>query len=241
MSERTSIYSRGEPEFSQTRETVDGEPDPAVRMVTAEGDRLVAEALGAKEALNLAIEFGDQGLIDQAQDRYDQAVDLLSEWENGGDPRNPMGDVDLDYFPLSDALVWGRRGDLNPDQRAQRLEDWNVFCRFVFQDGIKNPWGAFKNFLAVVRRVNPALLGEISATELALVLGETKAATSAREIAFFEDACKRLGVSGFHGLGGTKTDKARRKSRLAAKGNTNRRTGTQKRKQAARKKNPRKK
>jgi hypothetical protein len=236
MAERTSIFTRGETSFSQTRETVSGEAGPDVRLVSSEGDRLVAEALGAKEALVLANEFGDQSIIDRAQEHYDHTVDVLTEWENAGDDRFPMGDIDLDYFPLSDAIRQGVRGELTPEQQAQRLDDWNVFCRFVFQDGIKSPWGAFKNFLAVIRRVNPGLLGDVTATELAQVLGETKAATSAREIAFFEDACKRLGVSGFHGLGGTKSEKARRRSRKAAEGNTNRRTGTRKKKQAAKRK-----
>jgi hypothetical protein len=96
------------------------------------------------------------------------------------------------------------------------------------QSGLANLGGAFKNFLAMVRRIKPSALEGITQTDLALILDEKKATTSAREIVRVELVAKRMGVKGFHFLGGTKPEETRQRSARAARGNTNRRDGSRK-------------
>jgi hypothetical protein len=115
-------------------------------------------------------------------------------------------------------------GDFATDELMEaRLDAWEAFISYIFQGGRVNPWQALKNLLAAVRRVRPELLQGISATQLGLILGETKAAVSAREIRQVEDIMKRWGVMGYQGFGGAKSETARAASAKAAKGNRNRR------------------
>ena len=128
---------------------------------------------------------------------------------------------------LRDALHTEHGSALSPEMEAWRVRNWHALNRYVFQDGIANPWQAFKNFLAVVRRTNPEYVESVSATTMGMLLGETRAACSAREIRIFEEQMKQWGVLGFHGLGGTKPESARLKFKQAARGNDNRKRGTE--------------
>lgn len=137
---------------------------------------------------------------------------------------------------LRDALTmeYGRR--LTEDQVADRTLSWHAMNRYVFQDGIANPWQAFQNLLAVVRRVSPEYLGSLSQTDLAILMTNDprkRAQFSAREIRVVEEQMRKWGVTGFHALGGTKSETAREAYARAQKGNTNRRDGTERKKRKA--------
>lgn len=130
------------------------------------------------------------------------------------------------------AAMCEERGErLGEEAIQERLLGWHGLFRFVFQDGLSNPWAAFQNFVACVNRVCPEYLGALSQTQIAALLGQTRAAVSAREIRVVEEQMRRWGVMGYHGTGGTKSTTAREAYRRAQMGNKNRRDG-QKRKQA---------
>lgn len=202
--------------------------DPSMTVLAQEGLRLEAEVERLQHCLASARDQGDQALIDEVEAVYDRAVCCWAEWQEVGS----VDDQDVTgYLSLKSALTGTADGDpLDASERAFRLDCWNVFCAYVFQDGIANPYQAFKNLLAAVRRVSPAYLNGISQTDIGLLLGETKASPSAREIRRVETILKRWGVTGYHALGGTKTDKARRSSAKAAANNNNRSSGTKKKK-----------
>lgn len=107
--------------------------------------------------------------------------------------------------------------------RRQALE---VLIDYVMQSGLADLGGAFKNFLAMVRRIKPEAMEGISQSDLALIFGECRATTQAREKARIEMVARRMGVGGWLFLGGTKPVETRRRSAEAARGNTNRRDGS---------------
>ena len=158
-------------------------------------------------------------------------------WGEGEDPTLEVADLatpadgamareERPYLSLQEALSPRvmQGGDFSTDEVMEaRLDAWEAFISYIFQGGRVNPWQALKNLLAAVRRVRPELLQGISATQLGVILGETKAAVSAREIRQVEDIMKRWGVTGYQGFGGAKSETARAASAKAAKGNRNRR------------------
>jgi hypothetical protein len=158
-------------------------------------------------------------------------------WGDGEDPSVVVADLTTPadaamareqrpYLSLADALSLrvGPDGDFETSREMEaRLDAWEAFLSFIFQGGRLDPWHALKNLLAVVRRVRPEFLGGLTATQVAFLLGETKAAVSAREIGEVEDTLRRWGVRGYHCVGGAKTESTREASARAAKGNRNRR------------------
>ena len=130
------------------------------------------------------------------------------------------------YLSLQEALSPRVKlgGDFATDEEMEiRLEAWEAFLSYIFQGGRVNPWQGLKNLIAAVRKVRPELLNGMTATDVGIILGETKAAVSAREIARVEGQLKRWGVRGYQCLGGSKTESARQSFAKSAKGNTNRR------------------
>lgn len=109
----------------------------------------------------------------------------------------------------------------NEALKAARMAGVVAFLRYVWF-GSKNLWEAMKRLLAITRKTRPDFIRGMSATQVAWMLDETKAATSAREIRVVEEYLIAWGVIGFLGAGGSKSLEARAKYSTAQKGNTNR-------------------
>lgn len=121
------------------------------------------------------------------------------------------------------------REAIGDEIQRTRLNTVRGMLRYFWHGGL-NPWEAMKKLLAATREAACHLIGGVSQTEVAALLGETKAATSAREKQL-EELLKRWGVRGFRLVGGGKTDEAREIYRQVQKGNKSRRKG-QRRKRA---------
>lgn len=117
--------------------------------------------------------------------------------------------------------------ELSSEDAFHRRDALEVLFRYVCQDGASNLGGCFKNFLALARKVRPQLLDGISQSDLAIMLNETKAAVSAREIRRVEEVARAAGVKGVLFLGGSKGMGTREKCRESARGNRNRATGAE--------------
>ena len=104
-----------------------------------------------------------------------------------------------------------------------RSDGFGGLLRFVFQDGVNNPWLGFKNLLAVARRFKPELLSGLNQTQLAVILDETRAAVSVREISVVEGQLEKFGVPAFLVDAGLKSPKDRAAYARAQRGNQNRR------------------
>lgn len=232
--ETFSVPLHGDLRYSESRETATG-VDAAALLDAKERLRLEGEVVRTSEELRLAREAkgGTQLSLDAAERRYDEAVAALLAFEEemGGTAREgarasaaPVSAEER--MSLAEAFsldAWGARR-LDEAEMEARAEAFAVLCRFSFEGGrIRNPWLAFKNFLAVVRRAAPEMLSSISQTELAILLGETKASPSAREKKILEGLMRKFGMLGTHLLGGTKSEEARRKYAQAQRGNRNRR------------------
>jgi hypothetical protein len=233
--DRFSTQMHGDLAFAGSRESATV-VDAGALMDAKARVRLEREVITTAEALRvLTAKKGSQESMDAAEQRYDAAVAAMLAFEA------EMGSVSRESARASAEPVaaderislasafcldaWGARR-LDESEMEARLDAFVVLCRFCFEGGrIRNPWLAFKNFLAVVRRACPEMLDSISQTELALLLGETKASPSAREKKILEGLMKKFGMLGTHLLGGTKSDAARRKYSAAQRGNTNRRKG----------------
>lgn len=102
-----------------------------------------------------------------------------------------------------------------------RLAGIMAFLRYTWF-GATNLWEAMKRLLAITRKTKPDFIRGMSVTQVAWMLQETKAATSAREIRIVEGYLQQWGVLGFQGAGGSKSIEARRKYAAVQQGNTNR-------------------
>lgn len=229
--ERFSTSKRGELHFAESRDVAHA-VSPDRFLVAREGVELEEEVLACQLLIHEAEELGNDELIGKAEDRLNDAVSRLAEWE-GCESEEVMS---LPYMPLAHALAKqdGREGETSAEEMENRVRDWEVFLSYVFQDGYANPWEGFKNFLAAVRRISPQYLGGMTGAEVAAILGEEKASESARGIRFLEDKLKQWNVLGSHGLGATKSETARENCAKAQKGNTNRRTGSRRKKKEGR-------
>lgn len=204
-------------------------------------ERLETNLMRAGNRLEYARNNGNQEQIDYAEEKYQKAVaewlefseaEKFAEQHEGRELEmshtleQPTGSREVGELPLRDALsfdAWKKR-QLDDEEIQARLEAWEVFCSYVFQGGaIRNPWLAFKHFLAAVRRASPSYLNGISQTELALILKETKASPSAREKKVVEEIMKRFKMLGYHLLGDTKSETTRARCSKAQRGNGNRR------------------
>ena len=115
------------------------------------------------------------------------------------------------------------RDAIDAEIHQTRLNTVRGMLRY-FWDGGLNPWQAMKRLLGATREAANELIGGVSQTEVAMILGETKAATSAREKKL-EDLLKRWGVRGYRLAGGTKSDESREVYRKLRKGNKSRAKG----------------
>lgn len=89
--------------------------------------------------------------------------------------------------------------------------------------------------IALVRRLRPEMLSRFgqSMAQVGRKTGRSRANIHALESRMVEDLLKLRGVRGFHGLGGQRSEEHRRKCREAQKGNTNRRDGERRKRDAA--------
>lgn len=121
------------------------------------------------------------------------------------------------------------RDAIEGEIRHARLTTLRTMLRYLWEGGL-NPWQALKKLLAVTRRVASHLIGAASQTEVAFLLGETKAATSAREKRQVEELMIRWGANGYHERG-TKSDEAREVYRQLRLGNKSRSKGERRKRQ----------
>lgn len=219
-----SSYSNYSEDFSQTRETAELW-DPSDETFSREGVALQAAFVAAAERLERARAGKSPRELEAAEADYEKAAAAWIEFQEA--LRKDLL-IRPAYLSLSSALRLDLEtgAELSSEDEHARLQAFEVLIEYVMQSGLANLGGAFKNFLAMVRRVKPEALEGITQTDLALILDEKKATTSAREISRVEKVAKRMGVKGFHFLGGTKPEETRRRSAAAARGNTNRRDGT---------------
>ena len=136
---------------------------------------------------------------------------IAREWGVDGGP---------DEMDLLRELV---RAEIAEEIQQTRLNTVRGMLRYFWHGGL-NPWEAMKKLLAATRESACHLIGGVTQTEVAALLGETKAATSARE-KHLEGLLKRGGVKGFRLVGGGKTDEAREVYRRVQKGNRSREKG----------------
>lgn len=225
-----SSYANYSDDFSQTRETQENW-DPSDDAFAREGQILqqalepaAARLERARCAQRQSRSPKDTRELEAAEAAYDSALNAWVEWQAAlkADLLTRPG-----YLSLSAALRLDLETgqELSSEDEHARRQALEVLIEYVCQSGVADMGGAFKNFLAMVRRIKPSALEGITQTDLALILDEKKATTSAREKVRVEKVAKAMGVKGFHFLGGTKPEATRQRSAAAAKGNTNRRDG----------------
>jgi hypothetical protein len=217
------------PVFAQSRERVD-HSSPAVEAAIREGERLKSEITKLQARIRLAEETGEPiSRVRALERRLDDLVDAWTEFATSDNEPSPGADLD-GYISLSDLMRsdLDTGADLDAHLMEVRLATFRDLMRFVFQDGgVCNIDLAFKNFVAVVNRSAPEYLEEsgITKADLARIWGETRAATSAREIRMVEKPLKAAGAKGFQLIGGHKSMATRERCRQSAMGNQNRRGG----------------
>lgn len=221
----------GGPVFAGLREPVEY-ATPARLAALREGERIKQTVARLSERLQrLRAQNADQAELDKVEAAFSRAVEAWSEFVVVEDAAEPVPDSG-GYISLSELL----RMDLDSGEELSRAEqdfraaDFRALLRFVFQDGSRQIGQAFKNFLAVVRRVSPVTLDGMNKADLALLLGETRAATCAREIRVVEKYLKEQGARGYRLLGGQKNEETRKRCARSARGNQSRRNAGQKRK-----------
>lgn len=212
--DRFSTQIHGELKHAGSREVATSRT-PSMVVDEMERARLEAEILRTEAALRAAKGRSDGAAIERAEARYEAAMDAYLAFET--ESESPQAETTRS---LRDLLTGG-----DPDEIAIKMEGWREMLGFIFQGKKLDLWAAFKNFVAFVRRVDPERCSRVSQKTFAWFFGETRAATSAREKRVAEEGAKELGISGFHLLGGTKSDEARRKYSEAQMGNHNRRKG----------------
>lgn len=171
--------------------------------------RLLRDGQESREGARLAaavLRDGSLGTVDQWTP-LDEVMQL--------DPPEP-GDEDEEIVLT--------RAELQERLRKAKVSGLLAFLRYVWF-GAPNLWEALKRLLAITRKTRADMIKGMTATQVAWMLGETRAATSAREIRVVEQYLRDWGVLGFQGTGGAKSMEARAKYAEAQKGNKNRANG----------------
>jgi hypothetical protein len=117
-------------------------------------------------------------------------------------------------------LLEGAPGDSEEIGKV-RSEAIKRMLYFIFQDG-PHPGCTLRLLYLLVQRLDPELLLNMSGAELADMLGETRAAWSARNKRIFSGYLKARGAKAARGVF-QKSEAACGKYALAARGNVNRR------------------
>lgn len=224
-SDTRDSFSDFSEEFAQSQGTAElwDPSDESFAREAGAARRRYDRAAQELQALN---DYTDEVVRDEIMREYEEAADRWTLFEN---EIQKEGLRRPGYISLAQAL----RVDIDTGQNfgesdiQERLDAFRAFLAYISQEGRASLGEQFKNYCAIVRKVRPDLLGNMSQTDLSKLLGETKAAVSAREIRVVEGLARHAGVQGFQFLGGSKSPETRRRSAQAAKGNTNRRTGAQ--------------
>lgn len=151
---------------------------------------------------------------------WQRAVDdqIAQAWMRDGgslsfDPRNPglgvshvMQDAEDDGFEV----------------RQARIDTFSRLMDFIWADG-PNPLHALRRLMVITRCGSPEHLMMMNQTEVARLLNETRAATSAREMSVWQEFMRARGFFGKRP--GMKSEQARESYARAAKGNLNRKGG----------------
>ena len=121
---------------------------------------------------------------------WKQAVDavMAQAWDAAGgglafDPRNPE---------LGVAHVLRDDEEEGWETRQARLQTFAKIMDFVWKDGV-TPWLAFKNFCVLSRCGSPGHVVHVEQVEMAVLLNEGRAATSAREQALWQEFLIKAG------------------------------------------------
>lgn len=112
------------------------------------------------------------------------------------------------------------------DDALVYVEAWRAFLEILFATGPR-PDRVMKRLFALVWAVNRERLANMSQTDLALMMKETRAATQLRIRLLYTDFLKSRGFRGTR-VPGQKSETASRISAAKAKGNTNRKSGRKK-------------
>lgn len=115
------------------------------------------------------------------------------------------------------------RREMDGEIQEVRVITTRALLRY-FWEGAKNPWDALKKLLAATRLVASPLIRGVSQAQVAWILGETRAATRAREEKF-EEFLKSWGAKSPHFEGAQKSEAARATYARVQRGNRNRATG----------------
>ena len=153
------------------------------------------------------LEHHMDGCLDAAYHR----LGMMAPRHNG---RPMMAHIRAELPPAEDdeVLIW--------------LEAWRAFLRLLFEAGPR-PDRVLKRLYALTWAVDREKLAHMSQTELAELLGETRAAMQQRIKLVYNDQLSRMGFRGTR-VPGQNTETTCRKLERAQKGNTNRRNGRRK-------------
>lgn len=121
------------------------------------------------------------------------------------------------HTPLDDLLAKEEALDV----QAERREALSGLMRFFYADG-PHLGAVVRRVVAIAKAVAPELISHMTVDDLALMLGETKAATSWRIKKIFSDYQRERGVKGFKAAF-QKSEKAVAAYSRAQQGNHNRR------------------
>lgn len=116
-------------------------------------------------------------------------------------------------------------GDSEDIHRAQ-IEAVQRLLYYIFQDGV-HPGCTIRRLYFIAQKMSPALVLHMSGSELAEMLGETRAAWSARVQRLFTGYLRSRGYKAVSG-GHQKSETHALRCAEAARGNTNRRGKTKK-------------
>lgn len=128
--------------------------------------------------------------------------------------------ISIDEELLADFV----RAEIDAELHEVRIITLRTMLRYLWQDA-KNPWDAMKRLLAATRLCAKQLIRGVSQSQMAWILGETKAATQAREKRVVEGIMRAWGVKGFHFEGAQKSEAARATYSRVQQGNRNRSGG----------------
>jgi len=137
---------------------------------------------------------------------------------NGGalsfDPYNPE---------LGVGHVFHEDDDDGFEVRRARIDTFQRFMDFIWAEG-PNPIRALRRLFVITRCGSPTHLAMMNQTDVAVLLNETRAATSARELALWQPLMQN---GGFFGVKrpGMKGEGAKKTYAAAAVGNHNRKGG----------------
>jgi hypothetical protein len=123
--------------------------------------------------------------------------------------------------PMSLAQLFEQAPGDGEEQLAVKSETVVRLLHFIFQDG-PHPGCTTRLLYLLAQRLRPELILNMNGAELADMLGETRAAWSARNKRIFTGYLKARGAKGSRGRL-QKSETAAAKYALAARGNTNRR------------------